>query len=204
MGTNELSGKTAFVTGGTQGTGKAIAERLANAGAKVIVTARNKPDHLHAEMDFIAADLSTAAGGAKVIENITSMFGGIDILVNNMGGSDTPGGGFQVLTEEHWENTIRQNFLAAVRLDKGLLPYMLKKSSGVIIHIASIQGTMPLYESTLPYAASKAALINYSKGLANEVSPKGVRVFNCLARLDQYRRICTNGGAHCSKFRLKC
>jgi len=66
--------------------------------------------------------------------------------------------------------------LAPVRLDRGLLPYMLEKASGCIIHIASIQGSLPLYDSTLPYAAAKAALINYSKSLSNEVSPKGVRV----------------------------
>lgn len=173
---DELTGKTALVTGGTQGTGKAIAERLASAGAKVIITARNKPDHLPEGMHFIAADLSTSEGGTKVTQEIIAMFGGVDILVNNMGGSETPGGGFVALTEEHWENTIRQNFLAPVRLDRGLLPGMLERGAGVIIHIASIQGSMPLYDSTLPYASAKAALINYSKGLANEVSPQGVRV----------------------------
>lgn len=96
---NELTGKTALVTGGTKGTGKAIAQRLANAGAKVIVTARNKPDDLPATMYFIAADLSTVAGGAAVIREINSTFGGVDILINNMGGSETPSGGFAVLTD---------------------------------------------------------------------------------------------------------
>jgi len=173
---NELSGKTALVTGGTKGTGKAIAERLLQAGATVIVTARNEPEGHNANLHFIAADLTTAQGAAKVISEITAQYGGPDILVNNLGSSETPGGGFSVLTDEDWEKTLQANLLAPVRLDRGFLPYMIAKKSGVIIHIASIQGRLPLYDSTLPYAAAKAGLINYSKGLSNEVSPKGVRV----------------------------
>jgi NAD(P)-dependent dehydrogenase (short-subunit alcohol dehydrogenase family) len=173
---NELSGKVALVTGGTKGAGKAIAERLAKAGAKIIVTARNESAELNKDFTFIAADLSTPSGTTKVIDGIEGLFGGIDILINNIGGSETPGGGFDALTEEHWMQTIQSNLLAPVRLDKGLLPYMLTKKAGVIVHICSIQATMPLFESTLPYAAAKAGLKNYSKGLSNEVSPKGVRV----------------------------
>ena len=93
-----------------------------------------------------------------------------------MGGSDTPAGGFAALSDEHWEKTIQTNLIASVRLDRGFLPQMLTRKTGVIIHIASIQGRLPLHESTLPYAAAKAGLINYSKGLSKEVTPKGVRV----------------------------
>ena len=71
---------------------------------------------------------------------------------------------------------VEQNLLAAVRLDRGLLPSMLEQGAGVIIHISSIQRRLPLFEATLAYAAAKAALSNYSKGLSNEVGPKGVRV----------------------------
>lgn len=173
---NELSRKRALVTGGTKGTGRAIAERLSKAGAEVIITARNLPEITRTKFHFIAADLSTPEGTQKVINEITSIFGGVDILVNNAGGSETPGGGFQVLTDEHWEVTINANLMAPVRLDRGLLPFMLTKKSGVIIHIGSIQRKLPLYDSTLPYAAAKAALVNYSKSLSNEVSPKGIRV----------------------------
>ncbi|KQM74808.1 short-chain dehydrogenase [Pedobacter sp. Leaf216] len=173
---NELAGKIALVTGGTKGAGQAIAERLVKAGAKVIVTARNHPEKINDAFTFIAADLSTVVGTNQVLEKIKSLFGGVDILINNMGGSETPGGGFSVLTDEHWEQTLQTNFFAPVRLDRGLLPSMLKKASGCIIHIASIQGKLPLYDSTLPYAAAKAALINYSKGLSNELASKGVRV----------------------------
>ena len=173
---NELSGKIALVTGGTKGTGKAIAERLLQAGATIIITARNKPEGENENLHFISADLSTPRGTQKVVEEVLAKYGRLDMLVNNLGSSETPGGGFAALSDEDWETTIQANLLAPVRLDRGFLPQMIKRGNGVIIHIASIQGRLPLYDSTLPYAAAKAGLINYSKSLSNEVSPKGVRV----------------------------
>lgn len=172
----ELSGKIALVTGGTKGTGKAIAERLLKAGATVIVSARNLPEYDLNGLVFISADLSMAPGTQSVSKFVLSTYGKLDILVNNLGGSETPAGGFAVLSDEDWESTLHTNLLAPVRLDRAFLPTMLKTGNGVIIHIASIQGRLPLYDSTLPYAAAKAALINYSKGLSKEVSSKGVRV----------------------------
>ena len=173
---NELSGKIALVTGGTKGTGKAIADRLLNAGATVIVTARNAPQKENNKLHFIPSDLSTAEGAEKVVSEVLTQYGRLDVLVNNLGSSETPAGGFAVLTDEHWESTLQANLLAPVRLDRGFLPQMIEQKSGVIIHIASIQGRLPLYDSTLPYAAAKAGLINYSKSLSKEVTPKGVRV----------------------------
>lgn len=173
---NELSGKVALITGGTRGTGKAIAHRLLSAGATVIVTARHAPDEKNDNIVFIQADLSTSEGTDKVAEQILKSYDSLDILINNLGGSETQGGGFAVLTDDDWMKTIQTNLLAPVRLDRALLPQMLNHSQGVIIHIASIQGRLPLHDSTLPYAAAKAALINYSKALSKEVSPKGVRV----------------------------
>lgn len=173
---NELTNKITLVTGGTKGAGKAIAERLIQAEATVIVTARNEPEDKNQNMDFISADLSTRDGAQKVITTVLEKYGRLDILINNLGSSSTPGGGFAVLNDEDWESTLQANLLAPVRLDRGFLPSMIERKSGVIIHIASIQGRLPLYDSTLPYAAAKAGLINYSKSLSNEVSPKGVRV----------------------------
>ncbi|SFC65678.1 NAD(P)-dependent dehydrogenase, short-chain alcohol dehydrogenase family [Parapedobacter composti] len=173
---NELSDKIALVTGGTKGTGKAIADRLLNAGATVIITARNAPEQLKEKLYFISADLSKSAGTEKVVSEVLQKFGRLDILINNLGGSETQGGGFAVLSDEDWQQTIQTNLLAPVRLDRRFLLQMIERKSGVIIHIASIQGKLPLYDSTLPYAAAKAGLINYSKGLSKEVSPKGVRV----------------------------
>lgn len=173
---DELSGKIALVTGGTKGAGKAIAERLLTAGAQVIITARNNPEEIDDRLYFIMADLSKPDGTAKVAAEILSKFGRLDILINSLGGSETPAGGFANLTDAHWEETLQTNLMAPVRLDKAFLPQMIKQKTGVVIHIASIQGKLPLYESTLPYAAAKAGLINYSKGLSKEVALKGVRV----------------------------
>jgi NAD(P)-dependent dehydrogenase (short-subunit alcohol dehydrogenase family) len=173
---NELTGMRALVTGGTKGAGRAISQRLSDAGATVIITARQSQQDLPANAYFIAADLSQPDGVSTVTDKIKKEFGGVDILVNNLGGAETPGGGFAVLTDEHWLESLRMNLLIPVRLDRELLPYMLSKQKGVIIHIASIQARLPLFHSTLPYAAAKAGLLNYSKSLSNEVSPKGVRV----------------------------
>jgi len=173
---NELSGKISLVTGGTKGTGLAIATRLLSAGATVIITARNKPEESNGALHFVQADLSKAEGTRKVIDEVMEKYGHLDILINNLGSSETPGGGFAVLTDEDWESTLSTNLLAPVRLDRGFLPQMLQRGSGVIIHIASIQARLPLYDSTLPYAAAKAGLLNYSKSLSNEVASKGVRV----------------------------
>jgi NAD(P)-dependent dehydrogenase (short-subunit alcohol dehydrogenase family) len=173
---NEFADKRALVTGGTKGMGEAIAKRLARAGATVITTARSAPPGLPASDLFIQADLSTAEGTQKVVREVLERLGGVDILVNNVGGSTAPAGGFLALTDDDWQLALNGNLLCAVRLDRGLLPSMLKQGHGVIIHISSIQRRLPLYEATLAYAAAKAALTNYSKGLSNEVGPKGVRV----------------------------
>lgn len=173
--TNEFSGKHVLVTGGTKGAGKAIADRFLKGGATVIVTARSAPAG-KADSHFIQADLSTPEGTTKVIREILSRFKSVDILVNNVGGSSAPSGGFITVTDELWQLAINENLFPAVRLDRGLLPSMIERGSGVIIHVSSIQRTLPLYDSTLAYAAAKAALTNYSKALSNEVSPKGVRV----------------------------
>ena len=104
------------------------------------------------------------------------LFKGVDIIVHNVGGSSAPSGGFITVTDERWQQAINENLFPAVRLDRGLLPSTIERGSGVIIHVSSIQRTLPLYHSTLAYAAVKAALTNYSKALSNEVSPKEVRV----------------------------
>jgi NAD(P)-dependent dehydrogenase (short-subunit alcohol dehydrogenase family) len=171
----EFKHKRVLVTGGTKGAGKAIAERFIKGGATVIITARSAPEEKRASL-FIRADVSTPEGTTKVIREILDRFKGIDIMVHNVGGSSAPSGGFITVTDEIWQQNFNENLFPAVRLDRGLLPSMLKQGSGVIIHISSIQRTLPLYDSTLAYAAAKAALTNYSKALSNEVSPKGIRV----------------------------
>jgi NAD(P)-dependent dehydrogenase (short-subunit alcohol dehydrogenase family) len=91
-------------------------------------------------------------------------------------GSSAPAGSFAVLDNAQWNRALAQNLFPAVRLDRALLPAMLEQGSGVIIHVTSIQRQLRLPESTIAYAAAKAALSNYSKGLSKEVSPRGIRV----------------------------
>ena len=173
---NELSGKRVLVTGGTKGIGEAIVMRLSQAGATVITTARSKSGGSASPGLIIQSDLSTPAGVEKVVGEIFERFGGLDILVNNVGGSSASNGGFLALNDDHWQKAFDLNLFSAVRFDRAFLPQMIEQQSGVIIHIASIARSLPLYESTIAYAAAKAALANYSKNLSNEVSPKGVRI----------------------------
>ncbi|GAA0534217.1 NAD(P)-dependent dehydrogenase (short-subunit alcohol dehydrogenase family) [Rhizomicrobium palustre] len=171
-----LNGKRALVTGGTKGVGAAVVQALTVEGVRVATTARTVPDKASGNIHYIGADLMTAQGCAKVAEEVLQALGGIDIVVNVLGGSSAPGGGFAALTDEEWQKEIDQNLMPAVRLDRALLPSMIAQGSGVIIHVTSIQHTLPLPDSTTAYAAAKAALSTYSKSLSKEVTPKGVRV----------------------------
>ena len=185
--TSEFNGKRVLVTGGTKGAGKAIADRFLLAGGTVIITARSAPEE-KTGAHFIQADVSTSEGTTKVIRELLERFNGVDIVVHNVGGSSAPSGGFSTVTDELWQQAMNENLYPAVRLDRGLLPSMIERGAGVIVHVSSIQRTLPLYDSTLAYAAAKAALTNYSKALANEVSPQGCSRPDCLSRL--YRDRC--------------
>jgi len=172
---DRLDGRRALVTGAGKGTGAAIAARLREAGATVLGTSRTAPQHL-GPRDFVAADLTSPDGAARVAKHTAEHLGGVDILVHTLGGSRSPSGGFAALTEEHWVHELNLNLLAAVRLDRALLPGMVAAGRGAVVHVSSIQRRQPLHDATLGYAAAKAALTTYSKGLANEVAPHGVRV----------------------------
>jgi NAD(P)-dependent dehydrogenase (short-subunit alcohol dehydrogenase family) len=172
---SEFKKKRALVTGGTRGIGEAIVNRLVRGGGEVIASARSLPAASTPER-FVQADVSTGNGVDQIIKAVMDRLGGVDILIHNVGGSAAPGGGALALSDDDWQQAFDTNLFSAVRLDRGLLPLMLKQGSGVIVHISSIQRTLPLHEATLAYAAAKAALTNYSKGLSKEVSPKGIRV----------------------------
>ena len=173
---SEFTGKRVLVTGGTQGMGEAIVRRLAAGGAAVATTARSPLPEGQVVGLFVQADLANPEGVEKVVGEVLNHLGGVDILVNSVGGSSAPSGGVLALTDDDWQHTMDINLFAAVRLDRALLPGMLKQGSGVIVHISSIQRRLPLFEATLAYAAAKAALTTYSKGLSKEVGPKGIRV----------------------------
>jgi NAD(P)-dependent dehydrogenase (short-subunit alcohol dehydrogenase family) len=172
----ELTGRRALVSGGTKGIGAAVVDVLRDAGVRVVATARSIPMEPPEGVLFVAADLSTADGCAVAAEWALARLGGIDIVVDVLGGSRAPGGGFAALDDAEWWKELNQNLMPAVRLDRALLPSMIKQGSGVIIHVTSIQHELPLPESTTAYAAAKAALSTYSKSLSKEVTPRGIRV----------------------------
>ncbi|MFQ6592418.1 MULTISPECIES: SDR family oxidoreductase [Pseudomonas] len=173
-----LNALRAVVTGGTKGLGAAVVQSLVEAGARVATSARVMPAQAVEGVTYIPADLTTSAGVAHLAQAVLKEWGGVDVVINVLGGSETPGGGFAALTDEHWLAELNLNLMPAVRLDRALLPAMLAQGSGVIIHVSSIQRLMPLPEATTAYAAAKAALTTYSKSLAKEVMPKGVRVLS--------------------------
>ncbi|KQO53951.1 short-chain dehydrogenase [Methylobacterium sp. Leaf91] len=127
-------------------------------------------------MEFVAADLLSSAGCSDLARAAIAAFGGVDIIVNVLGGSSAPGGGFSALDDETWDREIQQNLMAAVRLDRALVPAMVERGHGIVVHVTSIQRQLPLPESTTAYAAAKGALSTYSKALSREVTPKGGRV----------------------------
>jgi NAD(P)-dependent dehydrogenase (short-subunit alcohol dehydrogenase family) len=174
----QLAGRRALVTGGTKGVGAAVVQALRDAGALVTTTARARPSQVVDDVHFVEADVSTAEGAAALAQAVLRHWGGLDILVHVVGGSSAPGGGFAALTDTNWTHELDQNLMPAVRLDRALLPAMLAHGSGVIVHVSSIQRVLPLPESTIAYAAAKAALSTYSKALSKEVTPKGIRVLS--------------------------
>lgn len=176
MNAYPFAGRHALVTGGTKGMGEAIVRRLVRDGATVIATARHRPEAPLSSVRYLQADVGTADGAAWVADTVKREFGHLDFLVNNVGGSSAPGGGALALTDAMWDEAIRTNLMSAVRLDRAFIPGMLERRAGAIVHITSIQRRLPLYESTVAYAAAKAALANYGKSLANEFGPHGIRV----------------------------
>jgi NAD(P)-dependent dehydrogenase (short-subunit alcohol dehydrogenase family) len=172
--TLSLEGRQAVVVGGTKGLGAAVVRRLADAGARVIAVGRSQPDETRADR-IVRADM-TIFGAADLVARAVAEEGGLDILVQVTGGSTSPSGGHAAMTDADWEAELTLNLLAAVRIDRALTPLLLEKGNGAIVHVGSIQSRMPLYDGTLGYAAAKAALRAYSKGLANELAPRGIRV----------------------------
>ena len=172
----QLAGKRAVVTGGTRGLGEAVVQALTEVGVRVLAAARSLPERTVESAHYLAVDLSTAEGGQHAADSVRQVLGGIDILVNVVGGSTAPAGGFAALDDAQWSKELDQNLMSAVRLDRVLLPLMVAQRSGVVIHVTSIQRMLPLPDSTIAYAAAKAALSTYSKALSKEVTPKGVRV----------------------------
>ena len=171
----DLAGKRALITSGTRGAGAATVALFRELGARVLTTARSRPEDLPEDL-FVAADLTTPEGCETAARAVRERLGGVDVLVHVLGGSASPAGGFAALGEAEWAQELALNLLPAVRLDRALVPGMLAQGSGVVIHVSSIQARLPLPEATTAYAAAKAALSTYSKALSKEAAPRGVRV----------------------------
>jgi NAD(P)-dependent dehydrogenase (short-subunit alcohol dehydrogenase family) len=171
---SEFEGSRVLVTGGTQGIGAAIARRLHDGGAHVVVAARRQGSGVSAG-HFIAADLATAGGPCELAAAALDHLGGIDILVDNAGGQTRVPEGVLAMTDDQWLADLNSSLLSAVRLDRELLPGMIAAGHGVIVHVGSNAARWP-QPAAVAYAAAKAALHTYSKGLANQVAGHGIRV----------------------------
>ncbi|GAA3568905.1 oxidoreductase [Amycolatopsis ultiminotia] len=173
MDTEQLSGRRVLVTGGSRGLGEATVRRFAAAGATVLAASRSEPpDDLPAT--FVPADLSTEEGAAHLAREVTERVGGIDILVDNAGAASAPASTLE-RPGSSWTADLEINLLSAVRLDQHLVPGMTERGDGVVVHVSSIASHFPRPGQT-SYAAAKAALNAYSRALAAEVGPQGVRV----------------------------
>lgn len=171
----EFAGKRVLISGGTKGLGRATVDRFVAGGARVITSARGQLEPIDG-VEFVQADLTTAEGGQTLAKAALDRLGGIDILAHVLGGSTTPGGGFVALTDDFWLSELNLNLLATVRLDRLLIPQMVERGAGAVVHVTSIQSVLPLPDATTAYASAKAALRTYSKSISKELGPKGVRV----------------------------
>ena len=173
VGANTLDGKRVLVTGGTRGMGAAITELLVAQEARVIVTARHQGGKSPARL--IRADLASPEGADFVAAQAMEILGGLDVVVHCVGASFAKPGGALALTNDDWMQALSTNLLSAVRLDRVILPGMVEQRSGAIVHVSSLQWKRP-HESSPAYGPSKAALRSYSKVLASEFGPMGIRV----------------------------
>ena len=178
-----LKGKIAVITGGSDGLGRATAERLADEGAKVVICARRE-DHLQnvakdisarsgAEVIGIRADMSNASDIDELFNATLEHFGGVDILVNNAGKSSAAG--LEEVEDEEWQADLNLKVMAAVRACRRVVPIMRERGGGSIINATIIGGKAPAAKS-LPTTVSRAAGINLTKSLANEYAVDRIRV----------------------------
>ncbi|MBS9339766.1 3-oxoacyl-ACP reductase FabG [Neisseria elongata] len=184
MSSQDLSGKTALVTGASRGIGAAIADTLAQAGATVIGTATGDSGAAAIGERLAqwngqgrALNAAEADGIENLIADIEKEFGKLDILVNNAG--ITRDNLLMRMKEEEWDEIMQVNLKSVFRASKAVLRGMMKQRSGRIINITSVVGAMG-NAGQANYAAAKAGLIGFSKSVAREVGSRGITV-NCIA-----------------------
>ncbi len=175
-----LSGKVAAVTGASKGIGLAITRALVAEGVRVAAGAREGSPELSAlasngSVTVVLGDLTTTAGSAQLIERTVQTFGGLDILVNNVGGVRPRPHGFLQVDDEEFQWALNVNFLAAVRTTRAALPHLLKRAPATIVTVSSVNAILP-DPGVIDYSAAKAALSSFCKSLSKEVGPQGIRV----------------------------
>lgn len=175
-----LSGKAAVVTGASRGIGLAVTRALAEEGVRVAAGAREPTIDLtqlagSSLVRPMTVDLGTPDGPGRLVDEAAAAFGGLDILVNNVGAVRPRTGGFLSVTDEDWLSTLTINLLAAVRTTRAALPHLYTRGGGTIVTIASVNATLP-DPLVIDYSAAKAALVNFCKALSKETGPHGVRV----------------------------
>lgn len=176
----DLTGKVALITGATGGIGGAIAKKMKEAGATVVVSGRNLAK-LETEFDDsyikIPADLAAEGAGVELIMNTIEKAGKIDVLVNNAGiTKDTL---LMRMTDEQFDDVINTNLRSCFKMCRAVIMPMMKQRFGRIINMASIIGTIG-GPGQANYAASKGGMIAMTKSIAAEVASRGITA-NCIA-----------------------
>ena len=178
----QLNDKVALISGGSMGIGLAVAEALAKEGVHLILTARDQQRlnkakltlaHFDVRVETFAADMTKAPDIAKLVAFSKKAFDGIDILINNAGTGTNEK--IAEAEDEKWYYYWDLHVMAAIRLSRAILPVMKKRGGGVILNNASICSKQPLYYETI-YNTTKAALVMFSKCLAEEVIKDNIRV----------------------------
>jgi 3-oxoacyl-[acyl-carrier protein] reductase len=177
-----FSGKTAIVSGGSRGIGRAIVKALAREGAKVAFTyVQNKPaaDEIANNDTILAfqADVTNFEESKKLVKHLKDRFGRIDILVNNSG--ITRDKLIALMSEKDWDDVLNTNLKGVFNLTKPVVGVMLRQRSGTILNVASISGLVGM-AGQVNYSSSKAGMIGFTKALAKEIAKANITV-NALA-----------------------
>lgn len=179
----QLNGKTAIVTGSSRGLGLASARALAAEGCRVCICARGEAALAEAAEELrkvaaassiltVTADLATMAGAQKIVDATVAQFGGVDILVNNVGAAK--GAGIVDTPDAVWQEAFDQTLYPAIRMSRLVVPHMRNQGGGAIVMIASIWGRES--GGRMTYNAVKAAEISLAKSLAQQLAKDGIRV----------------------------
>ena len=168
-----LAGRVAIVTGGTRGLGRAVSAALAQQGCTVIACARSEPETLPDGVEFAALDVRDPYAVAELVENVAGRNGGLDIIVNNAGGS--PESDAATASPRFAEAITKLNLLAPYYLSRAAFGHLEKSKGAAIVNIASVSGIRPSPGTSI-YGAAKAGLLSLTKSLAQEWGPKNIRV----------------------------